>query len=238
MARDVALPGRHEPQRALQEADVPVGLRVGGDLVRAVRPVLPHGVDLGQCPEERQHARRHEEQARGLRGEVRVHRAADDVAVGPPALAPLGVLEVDDQDQVCRDQRDQDARDEQDVQPVQPVDEVRARERAAPQEEAQIRAGERDRHHDGVRGAQTGAGQRVVGQRVAGEALQHRQHEQRHADDPVDFPGPAEGAGEEDAEQVDADGGDEDQCGPVVDLPDQQSAPHVEADAQRGGVRL
>ena len=54
------------------------------------------------------------------------------------------------------------------------------------------------------------------------------------ADDPVDLPGSAEGAGEEDAAQVDDDGGREQVGRPVVDLADDQAGAHVEAEPEGG----
>ena len=56
--------------------------------------------------------------------------------------------------------------------------------------------------------------------------------------DPVDLAGPAERAGEEDAHEVDDDGGDEQQRGPVVDLAHHQAGPHVEAEVERRLVGL
>ena len=46
MPEEVDLPGRHHPQRALQDAHVEVGLRRGRDRHRRVRPVQPDRVDL------------------------------------------------------------------------------------------------------------------------------------------------------------------------------------------------
>ncbi len=81
--------------------------------------------------------------------------------------------------------------------------------------------------------AQPGAGQQVVGQRVAGEAGEEAEEQQQHADDPVRLARLAEGAGEERAEHVHDHRGHEDQRRPVVDLPDEQAAAHVEGDLQR-----
>jgi hypothetical protein len=95
-----------------------------------------------------------------------------------------------------------------------------------------------DREHDPVGDPQARSGQQVVGKRIAREALERGQREQHGADQPVDLPRLAKRAGEEDPQRVQADGGHEKQRCPVVDLPDEQPAAHVEADAERGGVRL
>ena len=113
-----------------------------------------------------------------------------------------------------------------------------ARELAAEQEERHVGADDRDRLHEAVRDPQAGAGQQVVGQRVAGEALEDAEQEQQGADHPVELARLAERAGEEDAQHVDDHRGDEDHRGPVVHLPHQQAAADVEGDVQRRGVGL
>lgn len=90
------------------------------------------------------------------------------------------------------------------------------RELAAEHEERQVGAHDRDRQHDALRGAQTGAGQQVAGERVAAEALQQGEQEQRHTDRPVDLPRPPERPREEDPQQVHADRRHEHQRRPVV----------------------
>ena len=55
-------------------------------------------------------------------------------------------------------------------------------------------------------------------------SLERGQCEQNGADQPVDLPRLAEGAGEEAPQRVQADGSDEEQRRPVVDLPDEQAA--------------
>ena len=57
-------------------------------------------------------------------------------------------------------------------------------------------------------------------------------------DDPVDLPGPAVGAGEEDAAQVHHDGAEEHEGGPVVDLADDEAGTHVEAQVDGRAVGL
>jgi hypothetical protein len=68
--------------------------------------------------------------------------------------------------------------------------------------------------------------------------VEHAEEEQQEADQPVDLTRLAERAGEEDAHHVHEHRGEEDQRGPVVDLPDQQTAAHLEADVERRGEGL
>lgn len=81
--------------------------------------------------------------------------------------------------------------------------------------------------------AEAVAREQVVGKRVSGEALGHREDEEDEADHPVELTRLAEGTGEEHAEHVHADAGDEHEGGPVVDLPDQESTAQIEGDVQR-----
>ena len=111
-------------------------------------------------------------------------------------------------------------------------------ELAAEEEERQIRPDDRHGQDRAVHETQPGAGQQIVRQRVAEEPLEQAEEQQRPAEQPVDLTGLAERAGEEVPHHVHEHPGDEDQRGPVVHLPDQQSAPYVEADVQRRGVRL
>ena len=102
--------------------------------------------------------------------------------------------------------------------------------------EQQVRgpgADDRDALDHAVDDAQAVAREQVVGERVAGEALGHREDEQQEADDPVELARLAEGAGEEHAQHVQADRGHEQQRRPVVDLPHEQAAADVEADVER-----
>ena len=127
---------------------------------------------------------------------------------------------------------------QQDVDRVEPGDEVAARELAAEEEERQVRADDRHRQDRALHEADAGAGEQVVGERVAGEAGEHAEDQQQEAEQPVDLARLAERAGEEDAHHVHEHAGEEDQRRPVVDLPDQQTAAHVEADVQRRVERL
>jgi hypothetical protein len=102
----------------------------------------------------------------------------------------------------------------------------------SPGGEGDPRPDERDGLDDGVHHPEAGARQEVVGQGVAGEALEHDRQQEEQTDDPVEFTGAAEGTGEEDAAQMEGDGGHEDDRGPVVDLPHDQAGPHVEGDVE------
>ena len=106
-------------------------------------------------------------------------------------------------------------------------------ELAPEEQERDPRADDGHGQGDGVGDPQARARQQVVGQRVAAEAVEDDQHQQGHADDPVQLPGLAEGAGEEDAAQVDDDGGHEDERRPVVHLAEHEPGPDVEAEADR-----
>jgi hypothetical protein len=122
------------------------------------------------------------------------------------------------------------------MQDIKTSDDLGAGELCSDDEERDPRADHRDREHDRVRDAQACAGEEVVGQGVAREALDHAKCQQRYADEPVQLTRLAERAGEEDPEHVDRHGGDEQQCRPVVDLAHDQPTAHVERDVQRGGV--
>jgi hypothetical protein len=163
---------------------------------------------------------------------------ADDVGVGMPLARHLGVLLVPHKEHVRGDQGQQQGRDQQHVDDVQPGDDDVARELPAEQEERQVGADDRDRQQHTLEDPQPGAGQQVVGQRVAEQALGEGQREHRDPDQPVDLARLAVGAGEEDAEPVRDDRGHEHVRRPVVDLAHEQAAADVEADVQRGRVRL
>ena len=138
-AEDVRLPAGHDPQQALGDAHVPVGLRAGGHLRRVVGAVLPDRVDRQQATHQRGHAEDDEEEPAGLGGVDRQHREADDVLLGAAGTGPLGVLVVDEQQHVGGDQRQDQARDQQHVGDVEPRDDHLARELAAEHEERHVR---------------------------------------------------------------------------------------------------
>ncbi len=116
VAEEVDLPGGHDAQRPLQDAQVPVGLAGRGDRQRGVRAVQPDRVDLR---ERRQHGQRaeDEEEPRGaLEQEVRVERLAPDRALGVAERRHRGVLLVEGDEDVRRHQRQEQPGDEQHVQ--------------------------------------------------------------------------------------------------------------------------
>ena len=131
VARDRELEeARHQPDRAVHEAHVPVGLRAGGDRRRVVGPVDPDRVDLEDRRQQGRDAEHDEEEAAGLRDVHREERVADDVVVGAAGARVLGVLLHDQQDQVGRDQRQEDGGQQQHVDRVEPRDERLAGELA------------------------------------------------------------------------------------------------------------
>ena len=107
------------------------------------------------------------------------------------------------------------------------------RELPAEDEERHVGADDRRGLQEPVGGADPGSGEQVVGQRVAGEALQRAQDQQQAADHPVELAGLAVGAGEEDAQQVDHHRGDEEHGRPVVHLAHQQATADVEGDVEQ-----
>ena len=142
----------------------------------------------------------------------------------------------DHQHEVHGEERHEDRGQQQDVQRVEASHDLGAGELAAEQQERGPGADQRDALDHAVDDAQTVAREQVVGQRVPGEALGHREDEQDEADHPVELAGLAEGAGEEDAQHVHADAGDEHERGPVVDLTHEQTTADVERQAQ-GGIQ-
>ncbi len=238
VAPQVDLPAGHGSDQAFRHTHVPVGLRTGGHVVRAVRAERPDRVDRGDGRDGRDDTEDQEEEASGLGHVDRQQRHADDVVVRLAGTRELGVLVVEDQDQVGHQQAHHDAGQQQDVHRVEPRDEVAARELPAEQEHRQVRADDRDGQDGALHEADTGTREQVVRQRVTGEAGEHAEDQQQEAEDPVDLTGLAERAGEEDAHHVHDHRRDEDQRRPVVDLTDQQATADVEADVQRRGEGL
>jgi hypothetical protein len=112
------------------------------------------------------------------------------------------VLLVEHDEQVSRDQRQDQAWDQEHVQDVEPGDDRGTRELAAEQEVRDVGADDRDALGDALGDPQARAGELVVGERVAEQALDHAQREQHDADQPVDLTGLAVRAGEEHPEHV------------------------------------
>ena len=101
-----------------------------------------------------------------------------------------------------------------------------ARERPVPDQRGERRAHDRQRHRHPVPDREPHPGEQVVGQRVAEVALQQRDEQDRDPEPVRELARLAVGAGEEDAEQVEDDRGDEDVGRPVVRLPHQQPGLH------------
>ncbi|MBG9887282.1 hypothetical protein ABE10_12235, partial [Bacillus toyonensis] len=219
---------RRQTQRAVREADVPVRLGAGRHGGGVVRAVVPDRVDLEERGDQHDHAEGDEQEAAHLRHVHRHHRVADDVAVRAAGAGELGVLVDHHEHQVQHDEGEDQCREQQDVQRVQASDDLGAGELAAEQEERGPGADQRDALDHSVDDAEAVAGEQVVGERVPGEALGHGQDEQDEPDDPVQLTRLAERAGEEHAQHVDADPGDEHERRPVMDLTDQKAAAQVE----------
>ena len=235
---DVRLPAGHDPHQALGDAHVPVGLGAGGDLGGVVGAVLPDRVDRQQATHQRGDAEDDEEEPAGLGHVDRQHREAHDVLLGAAGTGPLRVLVVDEQQHVGGDQGQDQPRDQQHVGDVEPRDDHLAGELAPEHEERHVAAQHRGRLDDAVGDPQAGAGEQVVGQGVAGEALEDAQQDQQAADHPVELARLAERAGEEDPHQVHEHRRDEQHRRPVVHLAHQQAAADLEGDVQGGGVGL
>ena len=205
------------------------GCDAGRHLGRVVRAPQPDRVDLHQAAERGADAEDDEDQAGRLR------RRTSGRAGCRPRCARCGPAPGN---WVCfcltrisrcsRDQRQQDRRDEQHVDDVEAADDLLADEVAVEDREVRPGADDRDRQEDRADDAEPGAREQVVGQRVAGDAHEQGEHQHDDADQPVRLPRPAEGAGEEDAQQVHDDRGDEQQRRPVVQLAHEQAAADVE----------
>ena len=229
VAEGADLPPGHDAQRTVEPAHVPVRLRSRRHLGRVERAVDPDRIDLRDAAEQAQHRRGEEEQPEGL-GRVRRPQAlADHVVLGAAGPFELRVLVAHHDPEVQRQQHDDQRGNQQHVDDVEPREDVGTGELAAEQQRRQPRPRERNRQRDRVGDAQPGAGQLIVEQRVAGEAVEDGEDEQRHADHPVDLARPAERAGEEHPAEVDHDRRQEQQRGPVVDLAHHEPGARVEA---------
>ncbi len=116
---------------------------------------------------------------------------------------------------------------------VKPRNEIGAGELAAEREHRDVRTDDWNRLGDSVSDAQARARQEVVGERVTAKTFEDTEGHQRETDEPVCFTWLAERAGEEDAAHVADDRRHEDERRPVVNLPNKQTTPDVEGDAQR-----
>ena len=136
------------------------------------------------------------------------------------------------------DQSQDQAGDQQDVRGIQPRDDFAAGVLTPEDKKREPGADQRYRLQDAPNDLQTGPREQVIRQGVAGEASGEGESGESDSDDPVQLTGFAERPGEEDAEHVHGNGSHEDECGPVVHLPDEQATANVETDVQRGRVRL
>ena len=139
----------------------------------------------------------------------------------------------DEQHHVNRDQSDDQRGKQHDVQHVQAGDDVVTGEFSAEEEEGNPGTDSGDCLDHAVDDAKTVTREQVVGERVTRESFGHCEDEENESDDPVDFARLAECAGEEHAEHVQTDCGDEQQRGPVVNLAHEKSATNVERQVER-----
>ncbi len=119
----------------------------------------------------------------------------------------------------------------QDVEPA--LDHPWTRELPAPDQRADRAAEQRDRQRDRVGDGQAHPAEQVVGQRVAGEALEHARGQQPDAQQPRELARAPVGGGEEHAQEVHDHRGDEDERGPVVGLAHEQPAGDRRGEVER-----
>jgi hypothetical protein len=116
------------------------------------------------------------------------------------------------------------------------LDGAGARVLAVPHRGAERAAEERHGERNAVGDRQPHARQQVVGERVAGEALEDPRAEQQHAEHPDDLARLAEGAGEERAGEVRDDRHHEDERRPVMGLAHHEARGHARREVQHGVV--
>ena len=196
-------------------------------------PVEPHRVDLDEGGERGADAADQQQVAGGAQRVGRHHRRADDDAVAA-ALRPgtaCGAAAT-----AGRGERRAARRSPPAAGRCAPGRRgaIRPADGNSPPNRSVASAGptKRDRLGDGEGDAQAGAGEQVVGQRVAEEAVHADQEHQAHADDEVDAARPPVRRGQEHAQHVDDQGADEDERRPVVHLPHQQAGGHVQAEVR------
>src|SRR5699024_3927723 len=206
----------------------PAGWSDGGDDGGLIAPVVPRRVDDHEGTHERQHAEHDDDEPTGIGRVDREEREAHHVLLGAARSRIVGVLATHHQEQVHGDQRQNDPRHQQDMDGEQPGHDVVTGELPPEDHEAQVGTDDRNGEHHAVGNTQTVTGEHIIGQGVAGEAGQQAHDQQREAHQPVQLTGTPEGAGEEDTQHVDGHRTHEDQGRPVVDLPHQQTATHVE----------
>src|SRR6185312_10541382 len=131
---------RHEAQRTVDPADVPVRLGACGDGGGVVRTVVPDRVDGEEARDGGDDAEHDEEEAAGLGRVDGPDGEADDVVVGPAGAAVLGVLVHYHHEQVDGNHQQDHGRYEHDVQHVESTDDRGTREFPAEQEGGDVGA--------------------------------------------------------------------------------------------------
>ena len=234
--RDVE--ARHEPERSDQPAEIPVRLGAVRSLGDVVGAPEPDRVDLHQPAEQEEHCRDRKEQPQRPRRLPGERRNADDLLLRrAPALAELGVVPRRDEEQVQPEQGRDQNREQEDVGHVHPRLEVGVtRKRGAPEQQSKVPADHRDRHQHRVADREPHPGEQVVDQRIPEVALEQGEDQHRQAEVVGQVARLAERTGEEDAQHVQDDRGDEDIGRPVVRLPHQQAGAHLEREVDRGAV--
>ena len=101
-AEDRRFDVRAEPKRALEPAEVPVGLGRRADRIRHERAVHPDGIDLDEAGEACQHRGGEEQEAERPERLAGPEVTADDVVLGRPPARELGVLLEPQDEQVER----------------------------------------------------------------------------------------------------------------------------------------
>ena len=137
-----------------------------------------------------------------------------------------------------RDQRDQTARQHEHVDRVEAWQRVAVDRGASLQELRDERAEERRRRVDVDADRRRPVRRLVPRQQVAGEALGETQHEQEHADEPVQLPRVLVGAEEEDAPHVQEHQDDEARGAPAVHAAHEPAGPEIVGDVLDRGVGL
>ena len=231
MTEEVQRERRTHAQRAVEPADVPIRLRRAGGHDGSTGPRARSGLICTSAPSATA-PRRRRRAAERFRSIVRDQRRADDVVFRAARARELRVLLPPHDREVQRDQRRDGRRKQIDVRDEQARQELLGRVDAAEQEEREPRPDHRTESSDRVRDAQPGSAEQVVGQRIAREAGDRRDKEQQ-PDDPVDLARLAERAGKKDPAHVHDDAGDEHERRPVMDLPHDQAAVHLEAERER-----
>lgn len=128
--------------------------------------------------------------------------------------------------------------DEQNVDRVEARHQVLPRELASEEEQGKVGSDDRDGKDRSVHDRESGPGQQVVRKVVTRQTTEHPEDQRQESEDPVEFTRLTEGTRKEHAHQVGEHGGDKDQRGPVVGLPNQEAAPDIEGDAHRRIERL